>query len=481
MISYSAAKAGQSVGINDEHSFLGSALDFMVYVFTLLFVVCDFFLGFTDSQNAIVQLQFMSIEILSIVFFALDRKPYSIHKFVMLYMLVFEGYAPLQQYRLGTNLWGVVLNTDELYLYSNLLVFLFLVVFEISYRLKRQRRIGPRCSPLAHIDVTSGVLVAFIILDVITVGYLAVTGQLIGKVSDEGGATYDTIRAALKIAVQMTCITTLFVYVLARRNAAVSATRGAQRLFQVTATISVCLVFFPFWGSMSRFLLFAGYIMLIVLLCPTPKYPSILLLLMLLGFVFVFPAFNFFKTHDFSDIAQFELSSGNFNHIDFDAHQCFMITIDYVSSRGLSLGMNLLSAILCFVPRTIWPGKWQPSGRIMFETYGASWTNVSCPIYAEFYFAFGVVGLLALTILLALAIRYVEESYERWDLFGQGICIILIGMTIYIMRGAMLPTFAYTFSVVIAFALCYLIAFIPRSLALVRSEQSKQKKMSGAL
>ena len=135
-----------------------------------------------------------------------------------------------------------------------------------------------------------------------------------------------------------------------------------------------------------------------------------------------------------------------------------MIACDYAASKGYSWGMNLISAVLCFVPRAIWPAKWEPTGQVIFSDYGAAFTNVSCPMYAEFYLAFGIPGLIVFSLILGYLIRYLEESYERGSVFFQGVCIILIGMTIYIARGAMLPTFAYTFSVFMAFALAYLLA-----------------------
>lgn len=362
----------------------------------------------------------------------------------------------------------MILNTDELYFYSNLLVFLFLIIFEFAYRalckqsINRQRK---QTTVLVHrrfflrksFTLCSSTLVFYIILDAVILGYLVMTGQLIGK-STDSNTTTDTITTSFKIAMQVICFTNLLVYILMQRADKVSAASFIQVLFKIATAISIGFIFFPLWGSMSRFLLFAVYIMLVILLFPEPKYPSLLLLIVFLGFIYVFPAFNFFKTHDFSEIAQFQLSSGNFNHVDFDAHQCFMITIDYVASRGYSWGMNILSAILCFIPRSIWTAKWQPSGQVMFTDYGAEWTNVSCPIYAEFYLAFGVIGLIVFTGLLAVVVRYIENAYLRGNIYLQGIGIVLIGMSIYIARGAMLPTFAYTFSIILAFTFSYILA-----------------------
>ena len=445
-------------------------IDFLVYGFIVLFLVFNFISDFRAELNALVQVQFLTIELLSIAFFISDKRSYSVHKFLMIYLFVFEGYAPLLQYRSGSNLWGIVLNTDELYLYSNVIVFIFLLVFEFGYRYLRYKKPGDAIGGFHNekypFSLTSGALLVFSLIDVLSLLYLGETGQLIGRAQTDSLVATDTIAVAAKVAVQTFCVASLLVYVLMRRCGRLTASELSQGLFKVVTVICVCLIFFPLWGSMSRFLLFAVYIMLAVMLYPSLKHPSLLLLAVFLGFVFIFPAFNFFKYHGFSDIAQFQLSSGNFDFVDFDAHQCLMITCDYAASKGYSWGMNLISAVLCFVPRAIWPAKWLPTGQVMFSDYGAAFTNVSCPMYAEFYLAFGIPGLIVFSLILGYVIRFVEESYERGSVFFQGVCIILIGMTIYIARGAMLPTFAYTFSVFIAFALAY---FLARGLGRTRS------------
>lgn len=439
-----------------------SLLDLVVYGCILLFVFYDFVDGFRGNLSILVQMQFFAMEVLSLFFFLFDKSSYSIHKFLLLYLFVFEGFAPLQQYRSDSNLWGVIFNTDELYVYSNLLVFVFLLAFEFGYRYFRQSTPG---APTfleqrmeARFALTTQALVSFVLLDLSAVLYLGVTGQLMGKVDSDGAMMTDTITAAVKIALQTVCIATLIVYVLMRREGRVTASAVSQSIYKGISIICIGLVYFPLWGSMSRFLLFAVYIMLVVLLYPRLRHPSLLFLAVFVGFAYVFPAFNFFKYHGFSDIFQFEFSNANFNFYDFDAHQCFMVTIDYTINRGCSWGMNILSSVLCFVPRGIWPAKWQPSGQVIFTDYGAPFANVSCPLYAEFFLAFGITGLVVLSILMGRVVKFVEESYDRGSILVQGVCVILIGMAIYIARGALLPTCAYTFSVIMSLMFAYFVA-----------------------
>lgn len=67
------------------------------------------------------------------------------------------------------------------------------------------------------------------------------------------------------------------------------------------------------------------------------KFKAILPFLLILGFVIIFPAFNFFKTHTINELSQFKFTIGDtLNTVDFDAYQLFLETSKYVSSNGVS-------------------------------------------------------------------------------------------------------------------------------------------------
>jgi len=88
--------------------------------------------------------------------------------------------------------------------------------------------------------------------------------------------------------------------------------------------------------------------------------------------------------------------------MDFDAFSLICHTIWHVDYHGLSYGENILNAILFFVPRTLWPTKMEITPYYLMDslsTYRGLWSyNLSEPLIAEGYFAFGFVGIILITL-----------------------------------------------------------------------------------
>src|SRR5207253_291263 len=70
---------------------------------------------------------------------------------------------------------------------------------------------------------------------------------------------------------------------------------------------------------------------------------------------------------------------------DFDAFCQITNTVSYVQDLGATQGRQLLGAALFWVPRTLWAGKPQDTGIVLadFRTYKV--TNLSAPLWAEFF------------------------------------------------------------------------------------------------
>ncbi len=90
---------------------------------------------------------------------------------------------------------------------------------------------------------------------------------------------------------------------------------------------------------------------------------------------------------------------------DFDTFQQTAAAVDYVERHGPRWGMNIVGAALFFVPRPLWPSKPVDSGNLVAGDLGYAYTNVSCPLPAELYLAFGFVGVVAGGLLLGYFVR----------------------------------------------------------------------------
>jgi hypothetical protein len=226
--------------------------------------------------------------------------------------------------------------------------------------------------------------------------------------------------------------------------------------------IIILLTNFP--QALSRYLLGIIYIGIILIIFKEKitgrKFDYLLLGIFLLAF----PILQLFKYYtvdqifsDFSVVSK-RLSS-TYNSADFDAYSIFSRSFVYVDDFGFKKGKQLSSTVLFFIPRSIWKTKPYFSGKIIAEASGQEFTNLACPLMAEGYIDFGIIGMVIYYFVISYVINYFDYIY--WKRKKVGMINIfypfLFGCLIFILRGALQPTYIYCFS----FLLFYF-AFIKR-------------------
>lgn len=102
----------------------------------------------------------------------------------------------------------------------------------------------------------------------------------------------------------------------------------------------------------------------------------------------IYPLANAFRARDF-DV---KTGSEAFTSPDFDGFQMVINTLNYVADSGYTWGIQVLSGIGSFIPRSIWHSKADPASYSVAANAGHSFTNLSLPIHAEFYLEFGWIG-----------------------------------------------------------------------------------------
>lgn len=443
-------------------------VDFTVYLLLTAFFLCNLATFDYSGAHWAVILTFFLLGAFFYFRIITARKNISLYRVYYIFCFVFMFYAPLQQYLshtvFQTNNGWTLTYSDTDYLRANAILFAFTVLFELGYHLTKRK--APRAKPVTAVP-TVELHMTLLFCSFIAIGVLAATGNLFGR----GG--YDVSNA--KIGSQINNILRFFpaacfvVTVLQNRDTAYK-----QKWVSAIFLMETILVFFPFYGSVSRFLVFGVYLTIISLFFSQAKHKSLYFLLYVIGFFFVFSSFNYFKNNSFWDLSGFALSLTDFKTMDYDAYQMLMATVSYVDANGCVFGRNILSAILNFVPRSIWSSKMLPSGQIVADYYGTWFTNVSCPVMAECYFAFGFFGILLGAPLTGFVLKKIDGFDRSESMFKKGFFFLVSGLLIYILRGAMLPTFAYTYALILSLTLvCALTGLISTR---TKSRQAKTQE-----
>lgn len=121
-----------------------------------------------------------------------------------------------------------------------------------------------------------------------------------------------------------------------------------------------------------------------------------------------------------------------FGSVDFDGFQQVANSIIFVEDRGHSFGHYTLSALLYFLPRSMWEGKATPASIDVAENRGYSFTDLSLPFHAEMMLEFSVVGMLIVMLLFGMFASRTDASWlamasSRLGLAAPLIAVALLG------------------------------------------------------
>lgn len=376
------------------------------------------------------------------------KKNISLYRVYYIFAFIFLFYAPLQQYLSGTvfqlsNGWTLIYDNND-YLQANVLIIVFTVCFEFGYKLTHYKTTVKNKTYLAQPTDFSMLVSMFISFAVVL--FLYATGNITGR------AGYDVENASISHQINNILrffpISCFIVTILQGRKSGY-----INKPIFIIYLLEVVIVFFPFNGSISRFLLFGAYLAIFSLFFSKSQCKSLFFLLYVVGFFFVFSAFNYFKSNTLEDLSGFALSLVDFNFMDFDAYQILMASMNYVEHVDIMYGQNILTALLCFIPRSVWTGKLDPSGQIVAEYWGTWFTNVSCPLPAEFFLAFGYFGVIIGGFLIGFLFKKIDGFDYSNSYLKKGLFCVLSGLLVYILRGALLPVTSYSVALVISLIL----------------------------
>lgn len=170
----------------------------------------------------------------------------------------------------------------------------------------------------------------------------------------------------------------------------------------------------------------------------------------LLGLLVVFPQADAFRYSREATIKGGPMES--LLSADYDSFAQVVNSVTVAAREGIDYGHQALGVLLFWVPRAIWPGKAVDTGVYIADARGYPFTNLSAPLWIEFYLNAGWIGL----VLCMGALGY---FLHRWDtklnrdliVFSMPSvlgCIVPFYMLI-LLRGSLLQAAPYLFFTVV--------------------------------
>lgn len=199
--------------------------------------------------------------------------------------------------------------------------------------------------------------------------------------------------------------------------------------------------------GIPRALIAVVYLPIIVILFPKIFKVKYFTLIFVFALSYLFPFFNQFRggIHSFKDI-DFSFETSHLNSGHYDNFYNFALTF---FDMPITFGKQLVGVVLFFVPRFLWPEKPFGSGRLLAESAGFEWKNVSENFFAEGYINFGIFGIILWLVFYVFVTVWLDNkgtiSFKNNSAF-KIFYLQMIFLSFYIMRGDLMSTFSMFFN-----------------------------------
>ncbi|WP_156165596.1 hypothetical protein [Demequina rhizosphaerae] len=157
--------------------------------------------------------------------------------------------------------------------------------------------------------------------------------------------------------------------------------------------------------------------------------------------------------------------------------------VDYVSDEGFTKGLQTGSAVLFFVPRSMWPGKGEDTGVLLGDHYDLAISNLSSPLPLELWIDYGWVGMGLAFVFFGWGARRMEDRLDLSGAFGFGrttfvalFLPLLAGYGFILMRGPLLQSMSKGIALLVA---CWLVTAPARRVDDARARSIRLARLRG--
>ena len=418
-------------------------------------VVATIVLSISNISNMYKLLATINACVATLFLFTYQNRPYSLHKMVNLFILFFFVIANAIQYSTNTNVttFPMTVCADDVHDYERfqMLVLGILLLFNLAYPFFKanindfikQNQVFLIKTRLLYISLFALFCTIFYYRNAILLMFVRGLAP-----SEDGGELVDLGGGFVGLLLFDKVIRTLpfACYVWAEYYKVEKSTR-------LLLLLVMLITLFP--TALARNATAMYWLPVVFLAFQFMKRKNVFVLIMLFGLLVVFPLLDNFRY--WSGKMTIGLSFDFLNEMHFDASQNFMIIMKL---KIVTWGQQLLGALLFWFPRSLWESKPLGSGAFVAEQY-SDFTNISMPWFAEGYLNFGFIGIIMFTFFLSWFCSFFDGKYwndQREKKIITPYYLLLISSMLYILRGDLMSSLAYTlatlFDIYIVYKIC---------------------------
>ena len=438
-------------------------------IFAILFlIILLYFNGYEAKQtNIIVILSFIINGIVIVFNIVLDQSDYSLNKTFWYFNFFFFFIAPLFQYLSSYEMWNFYIS-DGLYLKTNLYIVLCYFIYSLSMfflskkdKKKKENNIikddiinsNMIDNQLKELDYiySSNIMIVLLVMSLFSFAFLVLNISFKGlfirdlnNISIGDNTTSVILENFFRSIPVYSIVYSIYYYKKKKRGI----------IFIIIELTILIMTNFP--TSITRYWVGLVYIGMILIMFGNKLKDRKFDIILIFIFAVIFPIFQLFKWYSLSDLLNGASISQRlfdvYNSVDFDAYSIFCRTIDYVLKNGTELGHQLLASLFFIIPRAVWITKPYPTGQFIAMSGNQYFTNISCPLYAEGYVDFGIIGSLMYTVIISYLIYRADLLYWNNRKNKNDVIIkdyyypFLFGVLIFMLRGSLQPVVVYSFT-----------------------------------
>lgn len=407
------------------------------------------------STQVLIYISFILNIALSLYIILKDKQAISLNIMFGLFALFFLGIIPLFQYSSHQFPWGRSCSST-LILEANLLIFLFTLSYKLTYHYcfsnffnsnyitKKSIKYSINKNESITIFLLSSIIIILLSLDYKIWEYH-------NGVSIQNSTLQLLVDKSLKGANVISLLAITYLW------------KEKQVSNKLWMLLLVLCVFVNFPTAIPRYWLATLYISLLLTIFKEKffKLKHLFTSLFTISILVLFPLLSIFrygidkffsKEWGLQKIYNFSFMGG-----DFDAYSSFFTTLEYVEKHGINYGKQLVTVLLFFVPRQIWPNKSIGTGALVNKLEGSDFTNFSSPLIAEGYINFGIWGILLFSIIIA----FVSSKYDAYIATNNTVYnfkalfyTVFLSLFFFMQRGDLLSSFAYLTGIYISALVC---------------------------
>lgn len=379
--------------------------------------------------------------------------PYSLHLVHWFFQFSFFFIAPAVQYFENRFPWGFLTSTNsELLVKTNIIILIWQFFWAIQTLLVNNNYRSSEMKNDKQVFVSYKKIFIVSILSLLVTLYFVYLYGFSGLFT-RGSDIENSINNSSLMLVVLVTLRSIPVILLTLIIIKMKTNRGfIIKLLFILSSIMLLITNFP--SATPRYWAAAVYLGLFITFFRI-KSKNLIVILLTLGLNVIFPLLAGARRVD--NLGDFlnniTISFGNnITSGDYDAFSSISHTIFYIEHFGSTLGNQLLTVLLFFVPRSIWPNKSLGSGYVVAETIGLPFKNVSSALPAEGLINFGIIGVIFFSLLISRLCSYLDSIYWLGNKSSIKIAYpFWIGFFFFIMRGDLLSSTAYLFGFTICF------------------------------